>query len=154
MSRMNEKQLRRTIKGLENELQELDVQRANLEDALSSLRRLLPADPAERALRVPNSSNGAFPGTTAAIEQLIRAGGGRPVTTTSIRETFEANGWIKTPDGANRTHSIYETLRRLTKQGRLIRRGKSGYVLAEQEPPGDARKGDLLGVPRPEGGES
>lgn len=130
------------------------MQRANLEDALSSLRRLLPPDPADRVLRLPTPSNGPFPGTTAAIEQLVRAGGGRPVTTTFIRETFEANGWIKSPEGTDRTHSIYETLRRLTKQGRLVRRGKSGYVHAEQESSGDPRKGDLLGIPRPEGGES
>lgn len=130
---MDEKQLRRTIRGIQGELQELEVKRHNLEDALDSLKRLLPPEPGQVVAQPSTPSNGAFPGTTEAILGLIRQGAGRPVPTQRIRETFQAKGWIKGPEGQDRTQSIYETLRRLNKSKRIIRRGKQGYVLAEPD---------------------
>jgi len=144
------------MRTIEAELQALDSKRSDLEDALHSLSRLVAEASGDTPLRLaaPPGDSGDFPGTTAAVLRLVRAGGGRPVSTPAIRRAFEERGWMITAAGQDRTHSIYETLRRLTRAGRLVRRGKHGYVLAEQEPPGDPRKGDLLGLPRPEMADS
>lgn len=137
---MDERQIHKTIRTLEGELSKVELQRDTLEEALLSLRRLLPPDDSaavkkQDAILIPES-NGRYPGTTPAILLVIDEGKGRPVPTGRIRETFDQRGWLKTPDGRDRSKTIYETLRRLTKEGRLRRLGKDGYVVTES-----ARKG-------------
>ena len=154
---MNQTQIQKTIRTLETELKDLELQRGTLLEAIGSLRRLLPPEAngngnshASAQTQIAEASD--FPGLTNGILAIIGEGKGRPVPVGTIRDTFRQRGWLITKQGQDRSKTIYETLRRLSKSGRLHKMGKRGYVLPE--PPGDPRTGDLLGIPRPAGGGS
>lgn len=138
---MDEKQVRKTIRGIQKELESLEVTRAALEDAIASLQRLLPADPAAKP--VAAESNGhTYPGLTDGILQIIAEGRGRPVPVGVIRESFRSRGWLISPEGADRSQTIYETLRRLHKESnRIVKLGKEGYVIRDN---GQAKKNSLV----------
>jgi hypothetical protein len=154
---MNQNQIQKTIRTLEGELKDLDLQRGTLLEAITSLRRLLPAETKTNGsggLKVSAEIVQAadFPGITDGIMGVIAEGHGRPIPVGTIREAFRQRGWLITKAGQDRSKTIYETLRRLNKSGRLRKMGKRGYVIPE--PPGDPRIGDTLGISRPGGGGS
>lgn len=149
---MDERQVRRTIRELEKELKGLDDHRRALEDALASLQRLLPPEPGEAVQKEAGakSDNGAFPGITEGVIQIIGEGNGRPVPVGTIREAFANRGWLFNPEGKDRTQTIYETLRRLHRdQNRIIKLGKEGYVLPASE--GQTQKNSFLLALRSQG---
>lgn len=151
LNAMNATQIEKTIRTLEGELKELDLQRGTLIEAIASLRRLVPLN-ATNGSAQQGSEPKKYPGLTDGILAIVEEGAGRPVPVKTIRDKFRGRGWLYGTEGQDRSKTIYETLRRLTRKGRLQKVGKRGYIIPGQDSPGDPRKGDLLGLARPERG--
>lgn len=71
-----------------------------------------------------------------------------PMSPAAIGEELRRHG-----RKGDESHSISAALANMKKAGKVVATGFAQWTTADREPPGDPRKGDLLGIPRPaEGG--
>lgn len=85
----------------------------------------------------------------AAVRKALEEADGGPLSPSEIRTSLENHG--RTGD---KTKFISAQLNHMQARDEVVRRGRGEWFLKSYQPPGDPRIGDLLGIPRPEGGES
>lgn len=140
---------------LDRSLHSLTKAEAGLREVLGTPKLNLPEPDENEELVFPPES--ASPRTSEAAYDLLRENEGKRLTVRTIEKRLREAGMLN-PDLKQPYGTIQEACRRLARnKPEIVRTKRNGNVyysyrsqnLLNHDPPGDPRKGDLLGIPRP-----
>ena len=125
---MDTKTIRRTVRGLLREAQELELEAEKRRIAAQHLEGVLPAN--ERVTSgsprriASNGTNGHQPHSASEVLLKVIEEGQRPMSLDDIREAVQRKGW-------DVPKSLHETMRRLKERKKIERVGFSTYQIAK-----------------------